>query len=73
MTMATLEDLIARRDALEKARASGRRSWSYEGESVTYGSDAEMRDALDALNRQIRAMGSPGPVRKITFTSSKGL
>ncbi len=59
--MAALADLIAMRDALEKARFSGTRSVDYAGRRVDYKSDAEMKTALNDLNRKIAsASGAAG-------------
>jgi len=52
MTM-TLDDLKARRDALLAARYSGTRSVSYDGKTVTYGTDAEMAAAIADIERRI--------------------
>lgn len=52
----TLDDLKARHSALLAARYSGTRSVSYDGKSVTYGSDAEMAAAIADIERRIAAM-----------------
>ena len=52
----TLDDLKARHDALLAARYSGTRSVSYDGKSVTYGSDAELAAAIADIERRIAAM-----------------
>jgi len=52
----TLDDLKARHDALLAARYSGTRSVSYDGKSVTYGSDAEMAAAIADIERRIAAL-----------------
>ena len=52
----TLDDLKARHSALLAARYSGTRSVSYDGKSVTYGSDAEMAAAIADIERRIAAL-----------------
>ena len=52
----TLVELKSRHDALLAARYSGTRSVSYDGRSVTYGSDAEMAAAIADIERRIAAL-----------------
>jgi hypothetical protein len=49
----TLDELRSRHSALLAARYSGTRSASYDGKSVTYGSDAELAAAIADLERRI--------------------
>ena len=56
----TLDDLKSRHSALLAARYSGTRSVSYDGKSVTYGSDAELAAAVFDIERRIAALGKPG-------------
>ena len=49
----TLDDLKSRHDALLAARYSGTRSVSYDGKTVTYGSDAELASAIADIERRI--------------------
>ena len=49
----TLDDLKARHSALLAARYSGTRSVSYDGKTVTYGSDAELAAAIHDIERRI--------------------
>jgi hypothetical protein len=49
----TLDELRSRHSALLAARFSGTRSVSYDGKSVTYGSDAELAAAIADLERRI--------------------
>jgi hypothetical protein len=49
----TLNDLKTRHSALLAARYSGTRSVSYDGKSVTYGSDAELAAAIGDIERRI--------------------
>ncbi|GGO16088.1 hypothetical protein GCM10007972_24730 [Iodidimonas muriae] len=69
----TLEDMIARRDALLAARWRGVRTVEIEGRRITYATDAEMAAALADLERRI-ADGSAGSRRRIVrVRASKGL
>jgi hypothetical protein len=56
----TLDDLKSRHSALLAARYSGTRSVSYDGKSVTYGSDAELAAAVLDIERRIAALEKPG-------------
>ena len=49
----TLDDLKSRHSALLAARYSGTRSVSYDGKTVTYGSDAEIAAAIGDIERRI--------------------
>jgi hypothetical protein len=49
----TLDDLKSRHSALLVARYSGTRSVSYEGKTVTYGTDAELAAAISDIERRI--------------------
>ena len=55
----TLDDLKSRHSALLAARYSGTRSVSYDGKSVTYGSDAELAAAVFDIERRIAAVEKP--------------
>ena len=69
----TLTDMQTQLDALLAARFRGVRSTSYDGKSVTYGSDAEMAKAIADLEARIAAQ-TTGPRNRITKTyASKGL
>lgn len=70
--MSTLADLQARRAKLWEARTNGVRSFrDATGEEVTYRSDAELANAINALDREIaRLSGTP---KTIVFRTSKGL
>ena len=52
----TLDDLKSRHAALLAARYSGTRSVSYDGKSVTYGSDAELAAAIADIERRIASI-----------------
>ena len=49
----TLDELKSRHSSLLAARYSGTRSVSYDGKSVTYGSDAELAAAIADIERRI--------------------
>jgi hypothetical protein len=49
----TLDDLKLRHSALLAARYSGTRSVSYDGKTVTYGSDAELAAAIGDIERRV--------------------
>ena len=49
----TLEELKLRHSALLSARYSGTRSVSYDGKTVTYGTDAELAAAIGDIERRI--------------------
>ena len=49
----TLEELKLRHSALLGARYSGTRSVSYDGKTVTYGTDAELAAAISDVERRI--------------------
>lgn len=66
------DELIALRDALIRARASGTRSVECEGRRVTYAGDSEMASALADLERRIAAM-TPHRVGALRFLGSKGV
>jgi len=59
----TLDDLKSHHSALLAARYSGTRSVSYDGKSVTYGSDAELAAAVFDIERRIAALENP--VRRV--------
>lgn len=49
----TLDELKLRHSALLAARYSGTRSVSYDGKTITYGSDAELAAAIGDIERRI--------------------
>lgn len=69
----TLEDMIARRDALLAARWRGVRTVEVEGRRITYASDAEMAAALGDLERRIAEEQNGARRRVVRTTASKGL
>ena len=52
----TLDELTNRHSALLAARYSGTRSVSYDGKTVTYGTDAELAAAIADIERRIATM-----------------
>lgn len=68
-----LVQLIALRDALKAARYQGVLSIKAGDKWVTYKSDAEMRTALSALEREIAAAQGKPKSRGIKTYASKGL
>jgi hypothetical protein len=69
----TLDDLIARREALLVARFRGVRTVEIEGRRIAYATDAEMAAALGDLERRI-AIAQTGAIRRIIKTTAdKGL
>ena len=52
----TLDELKLRHGALLAARYSGTRSVSYDGKTVTYGSDAELAAAIADIERRIASI-----------------
>lgn len=69
----TLDDMIARRDALLVARWRGVRTVEVEGRRITYASDAEMAAALVDLDRRIADEKTGSRRRIVRTTASKGL
>jgi len=70
----TLAEMQAQLDALLAARFRGVRSTSYDGKTVTYGSDAEMARAIADLEARIAVAGGTNSNRRVTrVTASKGL
>jgi hypothetical protein len=52
----TLDELKSRHSALLGARYSGTRSASYDGKTITYGTDAELAAAIADIERRIGAL-----------------
>jgi hypothetical protein len=69
-----LERMRALLAALQEARYAGVRSVSYDGKSITYGSDAELANAISDLETRIATATSGAPRRRRWGTvASKGL
>lgn len=68
-----LSELIDLRDALIRARAAGTRSLTYDGKTVTYGSDSELASAIADLEVRIRRASSPTTSNTVRFSTSKGM
>jgi len=61
----TLDDLKSRHSALLAARYSGTRSVSYDGKTLTYGTDAELAAAVSDIERRIaKAERGPGRISR---------
>ncbi|MEW5704912.1 MAG: hypothetical protein AB1781_10070 [Pseudomonadota bacterium] len=69
----TLEEMIARRDALLAARFRGVRTVEIEGRRITYATDAEMAAALADLERRIAETKAGARRRIVRTAASKGL
>lgn len=70
--MASVAEMEARLEALKAARASGVRKIDYEGASVEYRSDAELRRAIQDLTEELRTAQSGQPRRTVTVRMKKG-
>lgn len=69
-----LERMRALLAALQEARYAGVRSLSYDGKTITYGSDAELAAAIADLEVRIAATATGTPRRKRWGTvATKGL
>ena len=68
----TIEELKLRHSALLSARYSGTRSVSYDGKTVTYGTDAELAAAIGDIERRI-AKGERGAGRILRAFAVKDL
>lgn len=70
--MATLAELQARRDALAEARYSGQRKVKTGNTEIEFKTDAEIKAALDDLDREISAASNASTPAFIVFNTSKG-
>lgn len=69
-----LDRMRALLTALQEARYAGLRSVSYDGKTVTYGSDAELAAAIRDLEIRIAALGgAPARRRRWGTVATKGL
>lgn len=69
----TLEEMIARRDALLAARFRGVRTVEIEDRRITYATDAEMASALADLERRISETEAGARRRIVRTAARKGL
>ena len=69
----TIEELKLRHSALLSARYSGTRSVSYDGKTVTYGSDAELAAAIRDLEGRIATASATPRRRRWGTVATKGL
>jgi len=69
-----LERMRALLTALQEARYAGVRSVSYDGKTITYGSDAELANAISDLETRIATASIGAPRRRSWGTvATKGL
>jgi len=69
-----LERMRALLTALQEARYAGVRSVSYDGKTITYGSDAELANAISDLETRIATASIGAPRRRRWGTvATKGL
>jgi len=68
----TIEQMNVKLTALKAARYAGVRSVSYEGRSITYGSDAELKAAISDLESEIANFDKPRSRMSRTY-AGKGL
>lgn len=72
--MATLAELQARLEKLEKARASGAKTVAYDNNKmVTFRDVDDLNKAIAAVKSDIAAAGGTKVRRAYTFTTDKGL
>lgn len=71
--MATLQQLISRRESLQAAIASGAQTVQHADTSVTYRSVDDLRKALSQVEGEIETLTNSGIVRSYKLTSSKDL
>ncbi|MCB1349290.1 MAG: hypothetical protein KDK11_11860 [Maritimibacter sp.] len=69
----TLDELIARRDRLRRARFNGVATVSIDGEEVTYKSDAQIAAALSAIEAEITKLTRGSRPRTLYPQTTKGL
>ena len=68
----TLDELKSRHSALLGARYSGTRSVSYDGKTITYGTDVELAAAIGDIERRIAKL-ERGAVRVLRPYAVKDL
>lgn len=68
-----LERMQALLAALQEARFAGLRSVSYDGKTVTYGSDAELAAAIRDLEGRISTVSATPRRRRWGTVATKGL
>ena len=71
--MATLSELTARRDALEKQKDSGVARVTFEGRTITYRGQAEIERAIAGLTRRVDVANGKSPTRRLIVSAGKGL
>ncbi|WP_291048372.1 hypothetical protein [Hyphomonas sp.] len=70
--MASVAELEARLETLKAARASGVRKVEYDGNSVEYRSDAELRRAIQDLTEELRTAQGGQSRKSLTVRMKKG-
>ncbi len=70
--MATTDEIQTQLDALKAQRASGVARVSYDGKSIEYRGDAEIAEAIRALEAELKSLAGDKPVRQIRVTTFKG-
>jgi len=68
-----LDRMRTLRAALQEARYAGVRSVSYDGRTITYGSDAEMATAIADLEGRIAVASGTSRRRRWGTVATKGL
>ncbi|MGR3654326.1 MAG: phage head-tail joining protein [Alterinioella nitratireducens] len=68
-----IERMQALLSALQEARFSGLRSVSYDGKTLTYGSDAELASAIADLEARIARASGTARRRRWGTMATKGL
>ena len=68
-----LDKMQALLTALQEARYAGLRSVSYDGKTVTYGSDAELAAAIRDLEARIASTSGTARRRRWGTVATKGL
>lgn len=70
--MATLSELQAYRDKLEKARFNGTKTIEYGNNRLVYRDQAELDRAIHDLDRQIAALDGTTTVQRVVVRDCKG-
>lgn len=68
-----LDRMLTLLTALQEARYAGVRSVSYDGRTITYGSDAEMATAISDLEGRIASASGTPRRRRWGTVATKGL
>jgi hypothetical protein len=71
--VATLSELQAAREELLKRRHSGIARVTVDGRTIEYRSQAEIDQALAALDRELESAEGKTPIRTVLISGGKGL